>query len=239
MNDDTVVQSQPEGVPPPNPWTRWWLPLLLGLLIVAIVFGAYFASHPHMFGGGATSTPTATATPRPTATPKPTAKALPTATSAGAAAPTATSKPAATPKPTATPHPVTKPTATAAPRSTPTPAATSTPTGVQTGQFSMSSTQERSIQQGANQGNSADTPYLDPFKALQKQIAAYGFTGTVKVVQPAPEPSPTPTSYAGANNYPSIKFTLQYQGKQYTVVLNQPVQQGPKGIWILYRITAM
>lgn len=100
----------------------------------------------------------------------------------------------------------------------------------------MPSARLRAIQQGANQGNPADTPYLDPFKALQRQVAAYGFLGTVTVVQPPPPPSPTPTVYAGAAGAPSIRFTVEYQGKRYSIVLNQPVQRGPKGIWILFRI---
>jgi len=55
---------------PPGPNRKWLLPALLVLIILVALAAAFFATHPHVFGGSATSTPTVTPTPRATATPK-------------------------------------------------------------------------------------------------------------------------------------------------------------------------
>lgn len=95
----------------PGPGQRWWLPVILALIIIAVLAGVFFKTHPDVFGGGsATSTPTAqpiTATPQPgpTGTPRPGPTATPRPS------PTATPKPTATltPTPTLTPMPTPTP----------------------------------------------------------------------------------------------------------------------------------
>ena len=51
-------------------------------------------------------------------------------------------------------------------------------------------------------------------------------------------PQPTPTPFTGGNGFPTVDLTEQYQGKRYTVELAQPVQTGPKGIWVITSIKA-
>ncbi|HLJ68632.1 MAG TPA: hypothetical protein VKX16_14850 [Chloroflexota bacterium] len=203
MSQTTVQRS---GVP----GGKWWLPVLLVLIIAAIVGGAYAATH-RGSSHKATPTPTATSAP-PTATGTP----VPTATAVKGAAP-----PTATPKPS--------PTAAA----TSTPAATPTPT-LTTGTISLPpDSQLQTIQQGANSGNTSYTYYLNPFQVVQRNLPRYGFT-TVTIVSPTPQPSPTP--YTGNSGLPEVQITVQYQGKRYLIVLDQPKQQGAKGIWEIVRI---
>jgi len=35
---------------------------------------------------------------------------------------------------------------------------------------------------------------------------------------------------------PLVKFIVSYQGKEYTIQVVQPVQRGPKGIWVIVTI---
>jgi len=195
---------------------KWWLPVLLVLLIAAIIAGAYIATH---HGSSTKSTPTPTVSPTPPAT----ATLPPTATPAKKG-PTATPRVVVV---TATPKP-----ATPTPATTPTPAATATPTLV-TGNISIDQAADRKIQQGANQGNATDTLYLDPFQVVKQTLPKYGFK-TVNIIAPTPVPSPTP--YTGNSGLPEEQLTVQYQGKTYLIVLDQPVQQGPSGIWAIVRI---
>jgi hypothetical protein len=211
-----LVQRRILGMQP-----KWWLPILLVVLILAILGGAYAASHRGSASKATatatrTPTPAATATLAPTATP---AKKKPTAT-ARVVVVTATAGPA-----TATP---TAPPAT----STPHPSATSTPT-VRTGTISHTQAELQRIQQGANNSDPNYTFYLDPFQVAQKTLPNYGFT-TVNIISPTPVPTPTP--YTGNSGLPEVQLTVQYQGKQYLIVLDQPVQQGPQGIWVIVRI---
>lgn len=222
---------------------KWLLPLILALVIAAIVVGFYFATH-HSSGK---PKPTRTPTPRPTATAtlKPTARPRPKPTGTPKPGPTGTPRPGPTgtprPGPTATPRPGPTATPKPAPTSTVKPAATSSPTGVKTGTFNYQQSQLQALQRAANAGNPGDTYYLDPFKVIAKQLPqTYGFTaGTVTVVSPPPPPQPTPTPYANAQGLPEVKITVQYQGKRYLIVLDQPETQGPKGIWIIFKITAL
>jgi hypothetical protein len=210
-----LVQRRILGMQP-----KWWLPILLVVLILAILGGAYAASH-RGSASKATATPTRTPTPAATATLAPTAtpaKTKPTAT-ARVVVVTATAKPA-----TAT---LTAPAATG----TPHPSATPTPT-VRTGTITHTQAELQRIQQGANDGDQNYTFYLDPFQVAQKTLPSYGFT-TVNIISP---PVPTPTPYTGSSGLPEVQLTVQYQGKQYLIVLDQPVQQGPQGIWVIVRI---
>lgn len=105
MSDNNVVEHET------GPGGRWWLPVLLVVLILAIIAGAYYATHRNMFGKSATATPrlvTATSLPA-TGTPKPGPTGTPRP------GPTATPKPgpSATPKPTPRPSPTPSPTPTA------------------------------------------------------------------------------------------------------------------------------
>jgi hypothetical protein len=154
--------------------------------------------------------PSATATP---------AKKKPTPT-ARVIVITATAKPA-----TATP---TAPPATGTPR----PSATPTRT-VRTGTITHTQAELQRIQQGANNGDPNYTFYLDTFQVVQKTLPKYGFN-TVNIISPTPVPTPTP--YTGSSGLPEVQLTVQYQGKQYLIVLDQPVQQGPKGIWVIVQI---
>lgn len=214
---------------------RWLLPLILVLVIAGIILGAYFATH------HSSSKNTAVVTNTPTVIPSPTATLLPTATAPAGAAkpPTATPKAAATTG--AAPTPTPKSVTTRPPQPSPTPRPTSPPpSSIKLGSFSYQPATLRTIQQGANAGNSAYTYYLNPFTVVQRQLPqTYGFNaGTIMVVSPPPPPQPTPTPYSNAQGLPEIKVTVQYQGKRYVVVLDQPETQGPKGIWIIYKIRA-
>lgn len=231
MSKTTIVQN-------PNPWRRWLLPALLALIVVAILLGAFFATHPHFFGGSPTNTPTATVKPTATAT------LIPTATPAKAKKPpTSTPKPAptSTPKPTNTPRPA--PTATQRPAPTPTPKptphTTATPVALlHTGKVTYLPGQLQLIQQRASANNPAYTYYLNPVQVLQHDLPKNGFsTGTITVISPAPQPTPTP--YTNSQGFPEVQYVVQYQGKRYQITLDQPQQTGPKGIWVIMQIKAL
>jgi hypothetical protein len=214
MDENTIEQ-------PSN--NRWWLPALLVLLILIILGGAFFATHRNLFASKATPTPTAikvTATPQPaTATPKP--------------GPTGTPRPGPTGTPK--PGPTTKPAPTATPRPKPSPTGLN---GVHTGTFTYTQAQVNTIQQGANRGESAYTFYTDPFRVVQGTKAHYGFLGPISFVSPSPPtpPAPTPTSTTNAQGQPSVTITVSYKGAKYAITLIQPVQHGPKGIWVIQQI---
>lgn len=214
MDDNTVEQTS---------GNRWWLPALLVLLILLILGGAFFATHRNMFAGKATATPTplqVTATPPPvTATPH--------------AGPTGTPKPGPTGTPR--PGPTSKPAPTATARPTPKPSPTAL-NGVHTGTFTHTQAEVNTIQQGANRGESAYTFYTDPFRVVSANLPHYGFNGTFTVVAPPTPPAATPTPSTNAQGQPSVTITVSYKGAKYAIVLVQPVQHGPKGIWVIQQI---
>ena len=185
---------------------------LLVLVILAIVAGAYLVSHPHLFSSSPTSTPTATPqpTPAPTGTPIP--------------GPTGTPVPG----PSATPRPGPTGTPVAGPSATPATAA------VRTGQITHPQSQIRYIQQQANAKNPQYTFYLNPVQVVQHNLPAYGFSGPVTIV--SPPATPTPTAYTNQQGLPQVMVVVKYQGKTYDVFLDEPVQQGPQGIWVIITI---
>jgi hypothetical protein len=197
--------STPDATPPSNR-NRWLLPVILALIIIAVIAGAFFATHPHVFGGSATSTPTPTVTPTVTPTPP------------------ATGTPA--PGPTGTPRP--------GPTGTPQPGPTATPGGIKTGAITHPAAQILDIQRKANQKNPAYLFYLDPFQVVQNNLPAYGFGTGFKAVSPPPQPTPTP--YTNPQGKPEEQITVQYQSKRYLIILDQPVQKGPSGIWVITTI---
>jgi hypothetical protein len=83
--------------------------IVIAIIVVASVIGAYYVSLPK----NPTPTPTPTATPTPTSTPSPTPTSTPTTTPTPSPTPTATPTPSPTPTPTPSP--------TASPTPTPTP----------------------------------------------------------------------------------------------------------------------
>ncbi|MGH2447526.1 MAG: hypothetical protein ACRDFS_02845 [Chloroflexota bacterium] len=211
MSDQTVVQR--------NPGPKWWLVGLLILIILIIIAAVLFATHPHVFGSSATSTPTPTAR----ATPRP----APTATGAPSATPTAV--------PTNTAVPTGTPPATATPGSTAT-AGSGSASGVQTGKVTHPSNEVKSVQQAANRGTKSDAYYLNPVTVVQKNLVKFGFpAGQYTIVQPT-HVSPAPTPYTNSTGLPQARIIARYQGKTYGVFLDQPVQQGAKGVWIIIAI---
>ncbi|GAC1442716.1 MAG: hypothetical protein NVSMB52_00190 [Chloroflexota bacterium] len=245
MGRKTVVEA-----PDSNSYRRWLLPALLVFVILAILLGAFFATHPHFFGGSPTNTPTvsptATATLLPTATPArvPTKTPKPKPTNTPKPGPTGTPKPGPTgtprPGPTATPRPA--PTSTPKPKPTPTPHVTPTPatTGLHLGTIGYSQSQLQTIQQGATAGTAGYAYYLDPFGVIQHDLASkYGFkAGGITVVSPQAPPAATPTPYTNSGGFPEIKITIQYNGKKYQITLEQPLTKGPQGIWVIVQISA-
>lgn len=220
MDDNTVEQGSR---------IRWLLPVGLVILILLILGGAYWATHPHLFAAKATPTPTprsVTATPRPpTATPK----AGPTGTPRPG--PTGTPKPGPTSPPRATSKPA--PTATRPPTPKPTPTALN---GVHTGTFTHTQAEVNRIQQGSNRGESAYTFYTDPFRVVTANLPQYNFHGPFSVASPPTPPAATPTPVTNAQGMPSVTITVSYKGARYAIVLVQPVQRGPKGIWVIEQI---
>jgi hypothetical protein len=218
MSDTTVVSRG-------GPGNRWWLAVLLVVIILAILAIAYFVTHPHVFGATATQTPTATATLAPTSTPMP--------------------GPTGTPAPGPTGTPATGPTATPAPgpTGTPAPGPTATPggaaAGVTTGQIHHPAAVLDTVQRGANQNNPAYTYYLNPFMVVRRNLPNYGFTAGQFTIASSPNPpAPTPTPFSNSIGLPQVKIVVKYQGKPYAIFLDQPVQQGPKGIWAIITIQA-
>jgi hypothetical protein len=91
------------------------------------------------------------------------------------------------------------------------------------------------IQQGANRKQSQYTLNLDPYRVVRASLPSYGFS-TVNIVSPPPPPQPTPTPFSGPNGYPTVDITVQYAGHHFIVQLQQPVQQGAAGIWVVTSI---
>lgn len=94
------------------------------------------------------------------------------------------------------------------------------------------------IQQGANRNDPTDVLYLDPAQVVSHNLANYGFGPGFTVVSPPPGASATATPYANSQGVPEVKFVVQFQGKRYTVLLDQLVQHGPQGIWAIVSIQA-
>jgi hypothetical protein len=92
------------------------------------------------------------------------------------------------------------------------------------------------IQQGANRGETAYTFYTDPFKVVHGVLPHYGFTGPFTIVAPPTPPALTPTPATNAQGQPTVTITVSYEGARYAIVLIQPVQHGPKGIWVIQQI---
>jgi cytoskeletal protein RodZ len=219
----------------PNSTPRWLLPVALALLVAIIIAAGFFATHRHILSAASTDTPT----PTPKVIKK-VVTATPSSRSGHTPTPTPNAGQTSTPNPnpgnsggsgngsTPTPSPI--------PRPSPTP----TPDyGVKLGQIPHTKTQLDTIQQGANRNESQYTLTLDPFREVRASLPTYGFK-TVTIVSPQPEtnstPNPTPTPYTGPNNLPTVKITVAYQGHRFIVTLQQPVQQGPKGIWAVISI---
>jgi hypothetical protein len=195
----------------PSPGGRWWLVALLVLVIVAILAIAFFVTHPHLLASSPTATPTATATPKPG----------PTGTPA--------------PGPTGTPAPNG-----ATPTPTPVSGTPTTPTagGVKTGEITHPQAQIQAIQQGANRGQPQYTFYLNPVKVVQHNLPAYGFSPPITLVSPSSATAPTPTPTTNSQGLPQVFVVVKYQSKNYTIYLDQPVQKGPKGVWVIITIRA-
>jgi hypothetical protein len=235
MSTERVVQRDPNSTP------RWLLPVALALLIAIIVAAGFFATHRHIFAAAATNTPTATATPK-------VIKKVVTATPKAGAGATATSGSNSTPTPNPNPNGGTggSGAATATPAASPTPSATPAPSptptpdyGVKLGAIAQPRSQLLTIQQGANRNESQYTLTLDPLRVVRASLPSYGFK-TVTIVSPAPAtnatPNPTPTAFSGPSGLPTVQVTVQYAGHKFVVTLQQPVQQGPKGIWAVVSI---
>jgi hypothetical protein len=202
---------------------RWWLPVLLAILVAALVVGV-------VFGGrikNALSSPTATPTPAPTATPLPSPTTTPTPVPVGPGTPS--------------PTPIVGGAATATPsggsgESTPLPGATPFPTvpGVRVGEVTRTQAQVNSIQAGANRKDPKYTYYLNPVLVVQKNLPFYGFTQPFQVVSPPVTPTPTP--YVGELNRHVVKTVVSYQNRRFEVYVAQPGKQGPTGIWVIITI---
>ncbi|MGH2442271.1 MAG: hypothetical protein ACRDFX_03785, partial [Chloroflexota bacterium] len=120
------------------------------------------------------------------------------------------------------------------PTGTPVPAPTSTD-GVRTGQISHTQALINMTQQKANQLNHAFTYYVNPGQVVQHNLPGYGFTSGQFTIK-SPPVSPTPTAYPNKLQLPQIEFIVAYRSVNYGVFLDQPVQQGPKGIWVIITI---
>lgn len=218
MSNTTVTNN-------PNPGSRWWLPVLLVVLILVVLAIAFFATHPHVFGKGATATPTATTAPTNTPTPKP--------------------GPTGTPRPGPTGTPAAGPTATPFPKATNTPAASASGTpssvhttaqGVKVGTFGHPIGALDTVQRGANRKESQYTYYLNPIQVVKNNLSSYGFKQPFSIVSPGPTTTPTPVT--NSQGLPQVQISVKYLGKIYTIYLDQPVQKGPSGIWAIITIRA-
>lgn len=202
----TVSQSS-------GPGSRWWLAVLLALIIIGVIAGAILI--PRLTK--ANSKPTATArvvvvTSSPTPG-SPRATVLVTATGTTGGTPASKSG------------------------STPLPGATAVPTvsGLKLGMITRPMSVVNNDQAQANKGNPAYTYYLDPRQVVTKNLPTYGFTGGFTITSPA-SASPSPTPHVGADHRNVIRFLVSYQGQTYTVAVAQPGVQGQKGIWVIVTI---
>jgi hypothetical protein len=202
----TVTQSS-------GPGGRWWLAVLLALIIIGVIAGAILV--PRLTKANAKATATArvvvvTNSPTP-GSPKVTVVVTATGTTGGtpAAGSGSTALPGGTPVPTVT--------------------------GLKLGMITRPMSVVNNDQAQASKGNSAYTYYLDPRQVVMKNLPAYGFTGGFTITSPA-SPSPSPTPHVGADHRNVIRFLVSYQGHTYTVAAAQPGVQGQKGIWVIVTI---
>lgn len=198
---------------PRNPWL---LPLILGLIIIAVILA-------FVFGSRIKSALSPTATP---VQPTPTAKTVLVTATPAPGAPTAT--PGVVP-PSATP-------AGGKGASTPLPHTTPVPTvpGLTLGMITRPLHRVYDVQHGADTKNPAYLYYLNPRQVVQNDLPHYGFTQGFAFL--SPPPSPTPTPHMGADGRPVISFLISYQSKEYTVKVAQPGRTGPTGIWVIVTI---
>jgi hypothetical protein len=196
-----------------GPGSRWWLAVLLALIIIAVVAGAILI--PRL---------TKSSSPKPTATARVVVVTQP---------PTPGS-PSVTVVVTAT---GTSGTPGAGSGSTPLPGASPVPTvtGLKLGMITRPMSVVNNDQTQVNRGNAAYTYYLDPRQVVMKNLPTYCFTGGFTITSPA-SPSPSPTPYVGADKRNVIRFLVSYQGQTYTVAVAQPGIQGQKGVWVIVTI---
>jgi hypothetical protein len=139
--------------------------------------------------------------------------------------------------------------ASAAHTSTPTTAATATavatgtpasgPTvSVQTGSVSYPQDKVHQVQHAANRGDPKFTYYLDPHQVVMRDLPLYGFKGRFSILSPPP-PQPTATPYTNAAGQPEVQLTVKYRGQKYLIILDQLVQKGPKGIWLITSVNKL
>jgi hypothetical protein len=192
-----------------GPGSRWWLVVVLALVIVAVIAGAILI--PRLTKK--TAQPTATArviVVTQTATP-----GSPGATVVVTATVTSSTGGGSTPLPGATPVP--------------------TVNGLKLGMITRPISVVNNDQAQANKGNPAFTYYLDPRQVVMKNLPTYGFTAGFTITNPA-SPSPSPTPHIGTDKRNVIRFLVSYQGQTYTVAVAQPGVQGQKGIWVVVTI---
>jgi hypothetical protein len=195
-----------------GPGGRWWLAVLLALIIIGVIAGAVLI--PRLTKH--TAKPTATArvvvvTSAPTAG---SAKVTVVVTATGTTG-TPGSGGGSTPLPGSTPVP--------------------TVSGLKLGMITRPMSVVNNDQAQANKGNPGYTYYLDPRQVVMKNLPTYGFTGGFTITNPA-SPSPSPTPHIGADKRNVIRFLVSYRGQTYTVAVAQPVVQGPKGVWVIVTI---
>lgn len=192
-----------------GPGSRWWLAILLAVIIIAVIAGAIFI--PKLTKHASSPTATAqvvvvTGSPTPGS---PNVTVVVTATATGGV------KGGSTPLPGATPVP--------------------TVPGVKLGMITRPSSVVANDQAQANAGNSQFTYYLNPRQVVMKNMPDYGFKGGFTITSPA-SPSPSPTPHVGVDHRNVIRFLVSYQGQTYTVAVAQPGVQGSKGIWVIVTI---
>lgn len=192
-----------------GPGSRWWLAILLAIVIIAVIAGAILI--PRLTKH--TAKPTATArvvVVTGTATPgSPKVTVVVTGTATGGSTGGSTPLPGATPVPTVT--------------------------GVKLGMITRPASVVTNDQSQAGRGNPQYTYYLDPRQVVMKNLPDYGFTGGFTITSPA-SASPSPTPHMGADHRNVVRFLVGYGGKTYTVAVAQPRIQGPKGIWVIVTI---
>lgn len=75
----------------------------------------------------------------------------------------------------------------------------------------------RAVQDGVDGDNRGLIYALNPIKVLAHNLGQLGFKTPVQITLP-------------------LKFLVNYRGKQYDVLLTQPVKKGEKGVWIISSI---
>lgn len=195
-----------------GPGSRWWLAVLLALIIIAVVLGAILIPR---LTNNSSPQPTATArvvvVTQPPTPGSPRVTVIVTATSTTGTPGTGGS----TPLPGASPVP--------------------TVTGLKLGMITRPASVVNNDQTQADRGNPAYTYYLDPRQVVMKNLPTYGFTGGFTITNPA-SPSPSPTPHVGTDKRNVVRFLVSYQGQTYTVAVAQPGVQGQKGVWVIVTI---